>query len=68
MRQPVTAVILLAYMVIYVVAAVTVAAMTVTWPRWAQLIFYVVAGVSWIVPLKPLFAWMNRGATPPEED
>ena len=38
------------------------------WARWAQLAFYVLAGVSWIFPLKPLFAWMNRGVPPPEED
>lgn len=31
-------------------------------PAWAQLIYYAIAGVVWIFPLKPLFAWMNRGA------
>jgi len=31
-------------------------------PGWAQLIYYAIAGVVWIFPLKPLFAWMNLGA------
>jgi drug/metabolite transporter (DMT)-like permease len=27
----------------------------------AQLAFYVVAGVSWGIPILPLISWMNRG-------
>jgi hypothetical protein len=30
-------------------------------PPWAALAYYAEAGVLWIAPLKPLFAWMNRG-------
>jgi hypothetical protein len=29
---------------------------------------YIVAGIVWIFPLKPLFAWMNRGTPPVEEE
>jgi hypothetical protein len=25
-------------------------------------------GIAWIFPLKPLFAWMNRGTPPPEDE
>lgn len=28
---------------------------------WAQLVFYVVVGTAWGVPLIPLISWMNRG-------
>lgn len=28
-------------------------------PRWLQLIVYIIAGVAWIFPLRPLFRWMN---------
>ena len=28
---------------------------------WAQLIYYVVAGTAWGLPVIPLMAWMNRG-------
>lgn len=30
-------------------------------PNWAELVFYAAAGIAWVLPLKPLFAWMNRG-------
>ena len=31
------------------------------WPILAQLLFYLVAGLAWIVPLKPLLRWMETG-------
>ncbi|MEZ5955003.1 MAG: DUF2842 domain-containing protein [Hyphomonas sp.] len=68
MRKPATAILLLLWMGFWIVAAVTVGGLIAGWPHWAHLIYYVVAGIGWIIPLKPLFAWMNRGAVPPEED
>lgn len=53
---------LLAYLAIYAGLAATLGAyLTPILPAWAQLIFYAVAGIIWIFPLKPLFGWMNRG-------
>ncbi len=53
----------LAYLAVYAVLAASVgSALTTLVPVWAQLAYYAVAGVIWIFPLKPLFAWMNRGA------
>ncbi len=55
--------ILLAYIAIYTILAASLGvALVPLIPTWAQLIFYAIAGVVWIFPLKPLFAWMNRGA------
>jgi hypothetical protein len=31
------------------------------WPIPAQLIFYGIAGIVWILPLKPLLRWMEIG-------
>ena len=31
------------------------------WPVLAQGLFYLVAGLIWIVPLKPLLRWMETG-------
>jgi hypothetical protein len=31
------------------------------WPILAQALFYLVAGIAWIVPLKPLLRWMETG-------
>lgn len=32
-----------------------------TLPGWVQLPIYIVAGIIWIAPLKPLLAWMETG-------
>ena len=31
------------------------------WPALVQAIFYMVAGMLWILPLKPLLRWMETG-------
>lgn len=31
------------------------------WPVLAQGVFYLVAGIAWILPLKPLLRWMETG-------
>lgn len=55
--------VLLAYLATYcVLAAALGVALVPVLPVWAQLVFYAVAGIVWIFPLKPLFAWINRGA------
>lgn len=52
---------LLVYMVLAIALAVVLAERFLTGaPWWAQLLFYLVAGVIWIAPLKPLFGWMNK--------
>lgn len=54
---------LLAYIAIYAVLAASLGiALVPVLPVWGQLIFYAIAGIIWIFPLKPLFAWMNRGS------
>ncbi len=30
-----------------------------TWPVLVQTVFYLVAGIVWILPLKPLLRWME---------
>lgn len=52
---------LLAYLALYVGAAASVGAWLLPRaPAWAEFIYYVVAGLVWVAPLKPLFAWMNK--------
>jgi len=29
-------------------------------PIWLQLVYFAVAGIIWVAPLKPLFRWMNN--------
>lgn len=52
---------LLLYIALYAAGAATLGGMlTHAWPTWAQLAYYAIAGVIWILPLKPVFGWMNR--------
>lgn len=30
-------------------------------PRWAHVIYYVIGGLVWIAPLRPLLRWMQTG-------
>ena len=32
-----------------------------------QMLFYIIAGLIWIIPLRYLFAWMNANETEPED-
>lgn len=62
-RKAVGCFVLLAYLGIYAIAAATLgAALLPLLPGWAELVFYIAAGIVWVFPLKPLFGWMNRGA------
>jgi hypothetical protein len=52
---------LLAYLVVYALLAASLGVALVPHaPVWAQLLYYAVAGVVWVFPLKPLFAWMTK--------
>lgn len=53
--------VLLVYLAAYaLIAAGLGVALAPLLPTWAELIYYAVAGIIWIFPLKPLFGWMNR--------
>ena len=50
--------------------AVMVAALSTwvgRWPVLVQALFYLVVGIVWIGPLKPLIRWMETGAFRPAE-
>lgn len=67
MRKFITMLILTTYIVLYTAAAATVGGMLVERPKWIQLIYFVIAGVIWVFPLKPLMDWAKR-APPQSED
>ncbi|MBN8606991.1 MAG: DUF2842 domain-containing protein [Caulobacterales bacterium] len=51
----------LAYLAIYALLAASLGvALVPLVPTWAQLIYYAVAGIVWIFPLKPVVGWMNK--------
>jgi predicted membrane channel-forming protein YqfA (hemolysin III family) len=53
-----------AIMLLILFWAALVASLSVTvgrWPVLVQAVFYLVMGVAWIVPLKPLLRWAETG-------
>lgn len=62
-RKALGCLVLLTYLALYAAFAAALGAYLVQiLPWWAQLVYFAIAGLAWIFPLKPLFAWMNRGA------
>jgi hypothetical protein len=61
-RQPAGILLILLWITAWCVGVASVGALIVGAPWWAQTPFYVVAGIVWIFPLKPLLRWMETGA------
>jgi hypothetical protein len=60
-RKPAGIGLILLLILVWSVIVATVAAWIGTMPWPLQALFYVVAGVAWILPLKPLLRWMETG-------
>lgn len=60
-RRAIGALVILVFLVVYLVAVVSLSGHLARAPWWGQLLFYATAGIAWAFPLKPLFDWMARG-------
>lgn len=60
-RKPVGTLGILAYMTIWAVAVASLSGMVGAWPILGQAVFYLIAGIVWIFPLKPVLRWMETG-------
>lgn len=60
-RKPVGMLAIVAIIVIWCAAVISLSATVGGWHWLVQLLFYVVAGIIWIAPLKPLLRWMETG-------
>ena len=60
-RKPAGAIGILAYLTLWVVLIASFSATIGRLPALAQLPLYVLAGVAWIAPLKPVLRWMETG-------
>ncbi len=67
MRKPIAVLLMLALMALWIWGAGTVGSQMTGAPNWLQLVFYVVAGFGWILPLRPLLKWMNANQLPEED-
>ena len=52
---------ILALIAIWALLIASLAHVVGDWPVLVQGVFYLVAGIIWIVPLKPLLRWMETG-------
>ena len=60
-RKPAGIFAILALIVLWCVLIASFSAVVGGWPVLAQALFYLVAGIAWILPLKPLLAWIETG-------
>ncbi|WP_439533965.1 DUF2842 domain-containing protein [Polymorphobacter sp.] len=60
-RKPVGVLALIAYIVIYAVLVASAADWLSTLPTALMVGAYLILGLAWVLPLKPLFVWMNTG-------
>lgn len=60
-RQPAGMLAIIALIILWSVLVVSFSATVGGWHWLAQLGFYIVTGIIWITPLKPLLRWMETG-------
>ena len=67
MRKLIAVTLMLAFMALWIWGASTVGTRLTGVPSWLQLVFYIVAGIGWVLPLRPLLKWMNAKEVPDED-
>ena len=60
-RKPVGMLGLLASLALYALIFSALADWLATLPKLIATLIYIVAGFAWLLPLRPLFIWMNTG-------
>ncbi|MDO7842475.1 DUF2842 domain-containing protein [Sphingomonas immobilis] len=60
-RKPFGMLAILMLIVVWVVIVASFSAIVWNWHWLAQLVFYIVTGLIWIAPLKPMLSWMETG-------
>lgn len=60
-RKPVGMIGLIVYIAVYALIISVLSDQILGTPTLVQVAFYLVAGIAWVAPLKPLFLWMNTG-------
>lgn len=60
-RKPIGVIGIILYIIIYALVIAVLSDWLQGLPRLIELLVYAVAGLAWIVPLKPFLLWMNTG-------
>lgn len=60
---------ILGIIIVWAVLIASISDTVTAWPAWVQLPFYIIAGIVWILPLRPILRWSETGrwrAGPPQ--
>jgi predicted membrane channel-forming protein YqfA (hemolysin III family) len=60
-RQPAGIALILLLIIGWAVLVVSLAPLLDGLPRWVHAVYYVIGGLVWIMPLRPLLRWMETG-------
>ncbi|MEM6947926.1 MAG: DUF2842 domain-containing protein [Pseudomonadota bacterium] len=58
-RKPIAVLALFVVLTLWVIGAATIGTALTSSSQWIQLVFYIVAGIGWVMPMRPIFRWMN---------
>jgi Protein of unknown function (DUF2842) len=61
LRKPVGVLLILMLITVWTVLVLAVSPYVLSTPWPVQAIFFTIAGIAWILPLKPLLRWMELG-------
>ncbi len=64
-RKPVGVFAILALITLWIALVASLSSSIGKWPVLAQALFYLVAGIVWILPLKPVLQWIETGRFKP---
>ena len=64
-RKPVGVFGILAWIALWVILVASLSGSVGAWPVLVQALFYLIAGLAWILPLKPLLQWIETGRFKP---
>lgn len=60
-RKPAGMLMILTLILFWAILIVSLSPWVGSWPVLVQAVFYLIAGIIWIMPLKPLLRWMELG-------
>ena len=60
-RKPAGIFAIIALIAIWAVLVASMAGTVGNWPILGQALFYLIAGIIWVLPLKPVLRWMETG-------
>lgn len=61
-RKPAGIFLILLLIAVWAILVATVSSFIEGWPALVQAPFYLLAGIAWLLPMKPLLRWMETGS------